>query len=62
MTSGPDRKPSVADGLTVCWAVIFTVWCAVTGHMFWWLMSTGPLLGFYVSFRTITRYGGKRGK
>jgi len=51
-----ERKASVADGLTVCWAVIFTVWCAATGHMFWWLMSTGPLIGLYVVFRTVAGY------
>lgn len=51
-----ERKGSVADGLTVCWAVIFTVWCAVTGHMFWWIVSTGPLLGFYVGFRIVSAY------
>lgn len=50
-----ERKGSVADGLTVCWAVIFTVWCAVTGHMFWWLMSTGPLVALYLALVSVRR-------
>lgn len=48
-----ERGASVADGMTVCWAVIFTVWCAATGHMTWWLMSTGPLVGAYITVNVL---------
>lgn len=56
-----ERKSSVADGLAVCWAVIFTVWCAATGHMIWWLASTAPLAGLYFAV-VVSRLGKERGK
>lgn len=56
-----ERGASVADGLTVCWAVIFTAWCAVSGHMTWWLMSTGPLVALYLALGAVRRHK-ERGK
>lgn len=55
-----ERKGSVADGLTVCWAVIFTVWCAVTGHLTWWLLSTGPLVVLYLALASVRKFKEKR--